>query len=315
MIEIGFGTDALYAPHLAATIRSIRDSSGSEGIRVHIAHDGLDVTLRRRIEKAAPGFVYNWLHVPDESIRNLAGKGRFAKSAYYRLALPDLLPHVDRLIYLDCDLVVCQDLAVLWDLPMTQPLAAVADGFADAAAFRDRWSLPHDGSPAYFNTGVLLLDLQALRSNRRFDAALEFLTRNLDDCPYVDQDAINATCWDHIQPIHVAWNVQRNMLIDDAWKPAANPGTPLGRTAYVVHFTTEHKPWLPNTYHPYAWLYWKALGPTDFYPEVVRRSGITPLMQIRLFLRWQRWRLALRPWPPEPATRTTPKRRKALRPA
>lgn len=315
MIDLGFGTDALYAPHLAATLRSIRDHSGGEGVRVHIAHDGLDAVLCRRVEQAAPDFHYNWLHVSDDSIRQLPGQGRFAKSTFYRLALPDLLPHVDRILYLDCDLVVCQDLVHLFELPMTLPLAAVPDGFADAAAFRDRWGLEDAGTPVYFNTGVLLMDLRALREGRQFDAALDFLARHVAECPYVDQDAINAVCWGHIQPVHVAWNVQRNMLLDDPWKPDANPDTPFGRAAYVVHYTTEHKPWLADTYHPYAWLYWRALGRTDFYAEVVRRSGITPLKQMWLFLRWQRWRLAMRPWPAEPPTRPARSRKKILREA
>ena len=69
------------------------------------------------------------------------------------------------------------------------------------------------------------------------------------------------------------------------------PGMRLnGRQPAIIHFTGPEKPWTPNTYHPWSWLYWRALARTPFFAEVSRTSGIGFQERARLLLRWLRKR-------------------------
>lgn len=103
---------------------------------------------------------------------------RLGIATYLRLfadVLSELLPF-DRTIYLDCDVLVNQDLATLAKTEMTTPLVAAHDDqrYCDDE-FRERLSMP-TGAP-YFNAGVMLLDLDAIRRERLFREDAQFCRR------------------------------------------------------------------------------------------------------------------------------------------
>lgn len=290
-IEIAFGVDAAYLPHLAATAASIQTACRARDVVVHILHADVSDGDRIRFDRGVPRLDIHWREIGDEFIRHLPGSDRFSKAMYYRLVLPQILDTSRKVLYLDSDLIVLRDLADLWDTALTEPVGAVVDGWTDPVAFRDRWALPdRGGRPAYFNSGVMLMDLEAAKGSPGLDDALNFAAANHEALTFSDQDALNVAFWGRWQALDVVWNVQRNMLIDDPWKPGVNADSPVGRMPSIVHYTTEHKPWLPGTYHPYAWLYWKALGKTAFHGDVVARHGCSMRERIRLFARWMRAR-------------------------
>ena len=99
--------------------------------------------------------------------------------AYCRILLPHLLD-VPRLIYLDCDVLVFRDLSELFDLELSpgKLLAAVPDSETlsladDSPTIADAMNLPAEG--AYFNSGVMLMNLDELRKQHFFERAVEFL--------------------------------------------------------------------------------------------------------------------------------------------
>src|SRR6266550_7547382 len=99
--------------------------------------------------------------------------------AYCRILLPRLLA-VPRLVYLDCDVLVFRDLSELFDLELShgKVLAAVRDSETrslggDSRIVADAMKLPAQG--AYFNSGVMLMDLDELRKQNFLERSLEFL--------------------------------------------------------------------------------------------------------------------------------------------
>ena len=100
---------------------------------------------------------------------------------YCRILLPHLLD-VPRLIYLDCDVLVFRDLSQLFDLELApgKVLAAVRDSETlsladDSPTIADAINLPREG--AYFNCGVMLMNLDELRRQNFFERSVEFLNR------------------------------------------------------------------------------------------------------------------------------------------
>jgi lipopolysaccharide biosynthesis glycosyltransferase len=130
--------------------------------------------------------------------------------AYCRILLPCLVD-VPRVIYLDADTLVFRDISELFDLrlPTGQPLAAVRDAETfvlgeDSKTLAAAMKLPPDG--AYFNSGVILLDLSQLRSENFTQRCLDFLVSKNEHYRFHDQSAINFLFHRRIAELPEHWN-------------------------------------------------------------------------------------------------------------
>lgn len=285
-IVVAFGVDGSYVPHLAATVASVRAASPTSRFHFIVVHEGVETAAQARVEKIAPRDGFTWARVDDEELLAMTGRGHISRATFFRLALPRIAPATtQRVLYLDSDLIVMRDVQELWNCNMRgAPIAAVCDSGMDWKPFADAWNLPAAQGP-YFNAGVLLIDLDRVRREGTFDRAIDILRANA--LTYMDQDALNIAHWGRWRPLDAVWNVQHTMLLGGAAPdvpremmpaPSAQPG--------IIHYTGRNKPWLVDGYHPYGWLYWRALRRTDFYPDVVRAHGVGRLEQARVFARY-----------------------------
>jgi len=161
---------------------------------------------------------------------------------YCRLLLPHLL-HVPRLIYLDCDVLVFRDLSPLFDLELSpgKVLAAVPDSETlslaeDSREIANAMNLPAEG--AYFNCGVMLMNLDALRKQDFFERAVEFLNRK-SAYRFWDQSAINFLLYGQIDTLPEHCNRA-------SWRFDAQQNNDL---ECVLHYTTS-APWIVETAGP-----------------------------------------------------------------
>ena len=137
------------------------------------------------------------------------GPGR-THMAYCRILLPHLLA-VPRVIYLDCDVLVFRDLSRLFDLELSAGkfVAAVPDSETcsladDSRGLAKALKLPAEG--AYFNSGVMLMNLDELRKQGFFERAVEFLGVSKSDYRFHDQSAVNFLLHEHIEELPEYWN-------------------------------------------------------------------------------------------------------------
>jgi lipopolysaccharide biosynthesis glycosyltransferase len=163
--------------------------------------------------------------------------------AYCRLLLPHLLD-VPRLVYLDCDLLVFRDLSQLYDLQLSdgKAIAAVPDAETsclaeDSLVVARASHLPPEG--VYFNSGVMLMNLNELRREHFFQRAVEFLNSWSGKYRFHDQSAINFLLHGRIQPLNTLWNWP-------AWRFDAQENNDLN---CVLHYTTS-VPWHDGTCTP-----------------------------------------------------------------
>lgn len=157
--------------------------------------------------------------------------------AYCRILLPQLV-NVPRLIYLDCDTLVFRDLSSLFDLELSpdKVLAAVRDSETlslaeDSLVLAKAMNLPADG--AYFNSGVMLMNLDELRRQHFFESAVDFLNRWSGKYRFWDQSAMNFLLHRQIEDLPEHWNRA-------SWCFDAQQNNDL---ACVLHYTTS-APWL-----------------------------------------------------------------------
>ena len=155
---------------------------------------------------------------------------------YCRILLPHLLD-VPRLIYLDCDVLVFRDLAQLFDLELApgKVVAAARDSETlsladDSPTIADASNLPREG--AYFNCGVMLMNVDELRTQKLFERAVEFLNKK-SSYRFWDQSAINFLLYGQIGELPEYWNRA-------SWRFDAQQNNDL---ECVLHYTRS-APWL-----------------------------------------------------------------------
>jgi lipopolysaccharide biosynthesis glycosyltransferase len=163
--------------------------------------------------------------------------------AYCRILIPQLLD-VPRVIYLDCDTLIFRDLYELFDsdLPPGRILAAVPDSETltlrdDSHTLADTMNLPDDGH--YFNSGVMLLNLDELRKQNFTNQSFEFFENNRGQYRLHDQSAINFLLHGQIAELPEYWNRVY-------WRFDAQQNNELD---CVLHYTGS-VPWLGGTRGP-----------------------------------------------------------------
>jgi lipopolysaccharide biosynthesis glycosyltransferase len=168
----------------------------------------------------------------------------FPPEAAAPLLLPEVLPQdLERVIFLDADMLVLDDIAPLWTIALEgRSLAAVVDPavpYCRSPRGVKNW---HDrripGTAAYFNAGVLLVDLETWRRQNVAGRAIEYIRAVGDRVDYLHQEALNATVWDDWLLIAARWNVSATA---GRWfdpTEAAAVASPA-----IVHFAGRMKPW------------------------------------------------------------------------
>jgi lipopolysaccharide biosynthesis glycosyltransferase len=284
-VNVALAFDRAYAAHAAVVIASAVRSLHPGMARFLCLHDGVDEPCRRAVESVAPGFEFLWVEVTENDMPPMPEKGYINRISLFRLGLERFAPaDWSRVIYLDSDLVVEGDLTELWQADLNgAPVGAVADVYQNGSVLQARFGLPDMQDNLYFNAGVLVLDLDALRRSRDLSACLDLLIQNDFDLEFLDQDALNVTFWNRWTRLNPAWNVQRYLRQRDpqreTWKPYQSPA--------IIHYITHDKPWTRNVWHPWAGAYWRVLKDTPFTEEVVARYGAGWLARLRIWLRYQ----------------------------
>lgn len=116
---------------------------------------------------------------------------------YLRLALPALLPEVDRILYLDADVLVRESLLPLWETPLEGKVLAAVKGAVNLAekwewnSKRPYWHLLAEMRGGYINAGVTLLNLEEARKRGLGTRWNELAAQKFY---YQDQDILNITC-------------------------------------------------------------------------------------------------------------------------
>lgn len=155
----------------------------------------------------------------------LPSKGRFSKAMYGRLYLDVILPtSIDKVIYLDCDLVVNKSISSLWNTDISSfAIGAVSEeNSIIKQSLMRKYSLNE-----YFNSGVLLINLNKVRSEFIFRKVLSLLNDSNASFEYPDQDALN-------------------IVLDNNWHALSNiynyTGLDFSPESVVIHYALS-KPW------------------------------------------------------------------------
>lgn len=270
--------DSHYAMPLAVMMRSVLDHlAEGRSFDAYVIDGGLRRWQKEKVLASLdPGRVrVHWV-LPDRRLFRKApvSPGHISEATYYRILAADLLPpELSRVIYLDSDLVVREDLGRLFETDLAgHPLAAAIDttvktisGSFGLHNYREL-GLPI-GLP-YFNAGVLVLDLARWRRDGIADRALTHLAEHRHQLRLWDQDVLNAVLAGDFRELDPRWNAQPRIVTTDA--PDRVTATP--EAPWIVHFASPSKPWKFECSHPLRALFFESLDRTAWAGWRPRRT-------------------------------------------
>jgi lipopolysaccharide biosynthesis glycosyltransferase len=248
--HVVFAVDDNYASAAAVVAHSIR-----AGLRddtwtpfFHVIDSGLSAAGRDQITDALgrAGDV-EICTLPDRLALAVPRK-HWTAATLHRLHIADVISEdIDRVIYLDVDTLVLDDLSELYTYDLGgNPIGAVINEVAPARLLtltEDGASLSQTGAlpPGYFNAGVLLIDMQQWRSERATERAVEIFRTRGEHIPTLDQDILNYLFAERWTVLPAKWN----KLIEHPVHGRFGNGRLdyLTRREGIVHFIGGDKPW------------------------------------------------------------------------
>ena len=241
-IGVAFAVNDNYVSHLEVALYSLFEHNASHGFDVYVLSSHLSRHAQERLELISQSYdnsTINILSLDGEIFKDFKIHAHFSRDIYSRYLLPQLLPTLDRVLYIDADTLVRGDILELYELDLKDSyLAAAKDIGIQKKQFRGYMQSLGLDSNNYFNSGVLLMDLARMRANKKVEELFAVTSRYGDNLQHPDQDAINIVFKNEILELPRKWNFQ-----DEDRKVAPSQLA----SASIIHYTTEKKPWnTPN---------------------------------------------------------------------
>ena len=267
-----------YVRHLAASVCSLCENNrDSESIVFHIISCGITDESKEKISKLCQSYsrsaqFYEIGNIRDKINGEVDTKG-FDVSVLARLFAGSCLPaDVERVIYLDCDTIIIDDISPFWNTDMD---GCVLAGVPEPVITKSRrpilnMSESHD----YYNAGILLFDLKLWRENDCEKRVLSYFLENMEKLVANDQDAINACFKGNIKTVapkynYASYNLYYNYKLLKKLSGAAPYVTKeiydeSNEHPAIIHYLGEERPWRAHNTHPYSKDYKHYLSLTDW---------------------------------------------------
>jgi lipopolysaccharide biosynthesis glycosyltransferase len=224
----------------------------------------------------ASGRVLEIIRVADDVISDLKVDGHITNASYLRLKIGELLPPtLERVLYLDPDIIITGDITELFDMDLlTFPFAAVPDLFIEVHRNEILAKIGLSASARYFNAGVLVIDLPRWRSLNVGARAINYCRSYRECITFHDQCALNHVANGRFYVLDEKWNFQTNSVFQPSTAHKL-------RSAFIIHFTGDVKPWHFLCTHPSKHLYFEFIKITawrDFKMHWTHRDLIKRIL-------------------------------------
>ncbi|PKV75521.1 glycosyltransferase family 8 protein [Pontibacter ramchanderi] len=273
-IDVVFAVDENYIQHFCVAVTSLLENNCDRINNVYLLHD----IQESQLLKSVISFLFRRykkelisLYVNDSIFSRFYISGYISRASYYRLILSEVLPDsIEKVLYLDCDLIVTSGLDSLVELEFWKSSSYQVNGSEIGknentelflyAVNEVKWhnigrlrSLGLTGEK-YFNAGVLLINLKRWRSEniskKFFSIALKFN----NELMFHDQDILNIVFENSWGELNEKFNLLNTWFKQDL----------RNRQYIIIHYTGSSKPWHFNDSHPLKSAYWYYLFKTPF---------------------------------------------------
>lgn len=215
----------------------------------------------------------------------LKANAHISVETYFRFLIQEIFPQYNKVLYLDCDLIVMEDVAKLYQEDVSQYLLAAArdpdflgqiNGANPATLEYCKTDLPMKDPYNYFQAGVLLLNIDAMRRAYPLQQWLTFATHPYK---YNDQDVLNLYCEGRVKYLDMAWNLitdcdhyRVNNVVVFAPEPIYKAYLAAHAAPKIIHYAGFLKPWhRPD--EDLAQAFWYYARQTPYYEELLFRMN------------------------------------------
>ena len=297
-VAIMLAADNNWAPYASVMIQSIKDNASNDRNYDIVLVGDLSNNNKKLMESMAEENIF--IRVID--IRSLlegidlsifATNLYYTVETYYRFFIPYLFWRYDKVLYLDVDIVVCRDVAELFDTDMRDNWWAVVKSRpTDQLDELDLWEndflsylrevLRMKSAFDYFQAGVMVWNVKQCINDNVYEQLIDRLAE-IKTPRFVDQCVMNSIAnGKHIHWLHGKWNFQ--------WWFAFSWGGPMtaGYTemmscldnAYIIHFCSCIKPW-NEPHRPNADKFWWYARRSPFYETILLKKTNTEISHLR----------------------------------
>ena len=256
MIHIACCSNEKLAPIVGVVVTSIGINVTSDNVTIHLLHNSLKPRTVKRLKKIA--YKYNVILDFKQIETDILKDCYFDKSKHYgdimmfaRLLLSSVLPDLDKIIYLDCDIVVLNDLQSLWNFDVSDVAVAMAPDFT----LKDKSTLNRLGITTgyYLNSGVILMNLDYWRKHDVQNRIFSYILEKGDKLIYNDQDALNSILQNEHKELHIKYNFSYyyfHRLIGVLYKEKIHEIIEARDKPIIFHYFGPLKPWSLGAYLP-----------------------------------------------------------------
>lgn len=266
-IPIFFSTDDAYIPYLDVAIASLIDNASKNyQYRIIVLNTGIrqeNIDMIKSHEKT--GVVIDFADI-SEDLKYVESHFKnvyhFSIATYYRMFIASLFPQYDKIVYLDCDLVVLGDISQLYHIELGDNIiGAIPDQYVrNTAEFRRYAEIAVGVNPDhYVNAGVLVINLDAFRKNKIEDQFIQLLTQFDFDLLDPDQAYLNYLCRNKIHMLPNGWNKVPTPIACEGNKN-------------IVHYALYKKPWQYDDVID-GEFFWQYAKESPFYQQILQNRA------------------------------------------
>lgn len=235
-----------YIPCLNVMLTSLLQSNPDAGFDVYLLHTDIREQALRdtRALLAGRGAL---LPIPADPCRlqDAPTTSRYPREMYYRIFAARYLPEsLERVLYLDPDVIVNGRIDSLYAMPMENQLFAAASHVTGLMQKVNELRLSMDEDSPYINSGVLLMNLALLRREQDDEAVFDFIARHKNTLLLPDQDVISSLYGRRI----IALDPYRYNMTERLMALTLLEGSPLSldwirENTVIIHYCGRNKPW------------------------------------------------------------------------
>lgn len=206
--------------------------------------------------------------VEDDTLLKKVPVSVWSKYTWYRIFIPKLLPDVEKVLYLDCDVIVNENLDDLFTMDMSEyDVAGCID--LNSYSLNTFKRLNYNAELKYICAGVLLMNLTRWRLEDVANNIVRYAINNISNIEFPDQDAINYVCRDTKLILPARFGVLVPFFFHEAFmKEHLGEMDILMNRPAIIHYA-GYAPWSyakDKSLHSHLW--WKAYRKLNAFNSV-----------------------------------------------
>ncbi|MEI0557938.1 glycosyltransferase family 8 protein [Brachyspira intermedia] len=236
-MNICFAADNNYAKYMGAAIASVlKNSLEDERITFHLIDGGISkenkdkILSLKNIKDCDIIFYTPNIERYNDWFEKTSAKLYFSPAMFYRLSIASLIPNVDKILYLDSDLVVTGSLRELFLMDLEDYYAFVVEHLTELEKDKDK-------NKKYFCSGFLLINNILWKKNNIEEQFIDYYEKNYKTC-FGDQDILNAVLENKVKYIDEKW-----LFFADKRYHYESPNL---EDVIIIHYLGFEKPWMAN---------------------------------------------------------------------